>query len=330
MKNLRLLSLLLVIPMMLFVVGCEEETTEPTPPVNEAEVLAAYLESSGDYLNTANPAIVAAADVRTTQLASPTTQYIIDIRSSTDFSGGHIQGAVNVTLANLLTHVQGINAASYTRIVVTCYTGQTSGFGVAALRLMGYNNVYSLKWGMCSWDSVFAQNRWLSNMTNTRAASLVTTATAKNAAGSLPTLSTGKTTGTEILAARVNALLTEGFTPASISNSNLYANLSGHYIVNYWPADQYNLGHVAGAVQYTPKVDLKLSTNLKTLPTDKPVVVYCYTGQTSASVAFILRTLGYDAKSLSYGANAMFYDTMPGTKFVPSSEIKGYPYVTGS
>jgi rhodanese-related sulfurtransferase len=77
-------------------------------------------------------------------------------------------------------------------------------------------------------------------------------------------------------------------------------------------------------------VDLKLSTNLKTLPTDKSIVVYCYTGQTSASTAFILRTLGYDAKSLSYGANAMFYDTMPGTKFVPATEIKGYPYVTGS
>lgn len=330
MKNLRLLSLLLVIPMMLFVVGCEEETTEPTPPVNEAEVLAAYLESSGDYLNTSNPAIVAAADVRTTQLASPTTQYIIDVRAASDFTAGHIDGAVNVTIANLLTHVKGINAASYTRIVVACYTGQSAGFGVAALRLMGYNNVYSLKWGMCSWDSVFAQNRWLTNMTNTRAATLVTTATAKNAAGNLPTLSTGKSTGAEILEARVNALLTEGFTPASISNSNLYANLTGHYIVNYWPAAEYNAGHIPGAVQYTPKSDLKLATNLKTLPTDKPVVVYCYTGQTSASVAFILRTLGYDAKSLLYGANAMFYDTMPGTKFNPTTEIKGYPYVTGS
>jgi rhodanese-related sulfurtransferase len=194
---------------------------------------------------------------------------------------------------------------------------------------MGYSNAYSLKWGMCSWDSVFAQNRWLANMQNTRTAQLVTTATAKNAAGSLPTLSTGKTTGAEILEARVNALLTEGFTPASISNSVVFSNLTGYYIVNYWPATEYNAGHVPGAVQYTPKSDLKLSTNLKTLPTSTPVVVYCYTGQTSASVAFILRTLGYDARSMLYGANTMFYDVMPGTKFA-ASQIMGYPFVTGS
>ena len=329
MKTLRLLSLLLVVPALLFVAGCDEKSTEPTPPINEAEVLAAYLESSGDYLNTSNPAIVAASDVRTTQLSTPTAQYLIDIRSSTDYTNGHIQGAVNVTTANLLTHVKGINAASYTRVVVVCYTGQTAGFGTAALRLMGYSNAYSLKWGMCSWDSSFAQNRWLSNMQNTRAAQLVTTATAKNAAGSLPTLSTGKTTGAEILEARVNALLTEGFTPATVSNTTLFSNLTGYYIVNYWPATEYAAGHVPGAVQYTPKADLKLSTNLKTLPASTPVVVYCYTGQTSASVAFILRTLGYDAKSLLYGANAMFFDTMPGTKF-GASQIMGYPFVTGS
>jgi rhodanese-related sulfurtransferase len=68
---------------------------------------------------------------------------------------------------------------------------------------------------------------------------------------------------------------------------------------------------------------------MKTLPTNQTIVVYCYTGQTSSFVAAYLRLLGYDAKSLSFGANAMIYDTMPGTKFVPATEIKGYPYATG-
>jgi rhodanese-related sulfurtransferase len=200
-----------------------------------------------------------------------------------------------------------------------------------ALRLMGYNNAYSLKFGMCSWDSSFAQNRWLANMKNDRAAQFTTTATAKNTVGSLPTFSTGKTTGAEILEARVNAVLTEGYTAASISNSTLFTNLSGYYIVNYWPADQYSTnGHIPGAAQYTPRTDLKSTTYLKTLPTDKPVVVYCYTGQTSSFVAAYLRILGYDAKSLLYGANAMIYDTMPASgKFVPTTEIKKYPFVSG-
>ena len=214
-------------------------------------------------------------------------------------------------------------------IVLTCYTGQSAAWGVMMLRLLGYSNTYSLKWGMCSWDSTFAQNRWLSNMKNDRAAQFVTTATAKNAAGSLPTLSTGQATGQAILNARITALLAEGYSPASISNSTVFANLSNYYIVNYWSAADYSTGHIPGAVQYTPKADLKSTTFMKTLPTNQTIVVYCYTGQTSSFVAAYLRLLGYDAKSLAYGANAMIYDTMPGTKFVPATEIKGYPYATG-
>ena len=34
---------------------------------------------------------------------------------------------------------------------------------------------------------------------------------------------------------------------------------------------------------------------------DKPVVVYCYTGQTSSQTTAILRLLGYEAYSLSGG-----------------------------
>ena len=52
-------------------------------------------------------------------------------------------------------------------------------------------------------------------------------------------------------------------------------------------------------------MDLALTAYLKTLPTDKTIVVYCYTGQNSASIAAYLRLMGYDAKSLKFGANSM-------------------------
>ncbi|MBK7630402.1 MAG: rhodanese-like domain-containing protein [Ignavibacteriales bacterium] len=106
----------------------------------------------------------------------------------------------------------------------------------------------------------------------------------------------------------------------------LYANRSNYYIVNYWSEADYTIGHIEGAIQYTPKVAFKLANDLKTLPTDKIIVVYCYTGQTSSFMATYLRALGYDAKSLSYGANNLFYDTMPGTKWV-DTECKNFPVV---
>jgi len=195
---------------------------------------------------------------------------------------------------------------------------------------MGYDKAFSMKWGMCSWHADFA-GKWNTTIASGNAyqSQFTATATEKAAQGSLPVLSTGKTTGQEILEARVAAVLAEGFTPATVSSATLFGGLSGYYIVNYWPAAQYaDPGHVPGAVQYEPKQTIKLSADIKTLPTDKPVAVYCYTGQTSAFLVAYLRLIGYDAKSVLYGTNSMIYDHMVAKQMTTfsASQIKGYTY----
>ena len=55
--------------------------------------------------------------------------------------------------------------------------------------------------------------------------------------------------------------------------------------------------------------------------------MYCYTGQTSANMAAYLRVIGYNAKSLLFGANGMIYDDMTGGKWSDAA-IMGYDYVT--
>jgi rhodanese-related sulfurtransferase len=327
-KLFYLLYLFITASIMFVNVGCskDEETVTPPVTVNESEELVKYLEANGDFINTSAPAMITATDVNA--LLNDPTVAILDIRSATDYATGHIQGAVNVTIADILNYYRTNNLAAKSKVVVTCYTGQSAGFAVSLLRLAGYSNVYDLKWGMCSWNDTVSGQRWHNAMINgqTNPITKQTTANAKNIAGNLPTLSTGKTTGAEILENRLAALSTEGYSPASITRDVLYQNLSNYYIVNYWSEADYNSGHIEGAIQYTPKADLKLATFLKTLPTNKTIVVYCYTGQTSSHVAVFLRALGYDAKTLSYGANNLFYDTMPGTKWV-DTECKNFPVV---
>lgn len=325
-------NLLMVILLLTFVYGCKSKTTEPEQPINEAQVLLEYLEGTdGGYINSTRcPAIISASDVYTYVQNNPSKIHIIDIRDSATFvNKGRIQGAVRVDLSRVLDHIKTINTLNYEKIAIVCYSGQTSGYVTGFLRLMGYNNVFSLKYGMSSWNQVFAEGYWLNKTGNARANEFTTTPYSKNQPGNLPTLNTGKKTEPEILEVRVNELLADGFTPARITHNDVFSNLEGYYIVNYWPVDHYNVGHIPGAVQYTPRSDLKSTTYLKTLPTDKPIVIYCYTGQTSAQVVAFLRVLGYDAKSLLYGTNAMFYDQMPGTKFNPNTDIMNYPYVTG-
>ncbi|MBN1340662.1 MAG: hypothetical protein JXA03_15140 [Bacteroidales bacterium] len=323
---------------LLFMVACDkdDDTDEPQPtPVIESEVLATYLESANsplgkDFVNSDMPTIMSATDVKT--LNETGQVYIIDIRSEADFTAGHIENAVRVDFANILSHIKSVNLSGYTKVAVVCYTGQTAGYAASLLRLMGYDKVFSMKWGMCSWHADFA-GKWNTAISNGNAYATQFTATPtdKAAKGNMPTLSTGKTTGQEILEARAAALLTDGFGPASITNTAVFDNLSANYIVNYWPANHYaDPGHIPGAIQYTPKETMKLAADLKTLPTNKPVIVYCYTGQTSAFLVAYLRLLGYDAKSLLFGTNGMIYDHMAagGLTIFSDTQIMGYDYVT--
>jgi len=327
MKTMKLL-LYSVLISSLFITSCKKD--EETK-INESQVLVEFLESANsplgkDYVNSDMPSIIGATEVKT--LNETGQVYIIDIRSSADFDLGHIKNAHNVAVGDILTHIQGVDLTPYTKVAVVCYTGQTAGWATSILRLMGYDKAYSMKWGMSSWNEAF--NKWIPNVGNTYATQFTSTSTAMGTMGELPALNTGKTTGQEILEARVAALLTEGFGAAKISNATVFGNLDGYYIVNYWPENHYtDPGHIPGAIQYTPKQSIKLSADLKTLPTDKPVVVYCYTGQNSAYLTAYLRLLGYDAKSLLFGANGMIYDMMStaGMTTFSDTQIMGYDFV---
>ncbi|MFZ1517475.1 MAG: rhodanese-like domain-containing protein [Ignavibacteriaceae bacterium] len=334
MKERKLYYLLYLFIAATFVfinVGCSEDEDPVTPPVtvNETEVLVKYLETAGfDYINSSTSIITTATDVNA--LVADPTVTILDIRTGTDYALGHIQGSVNVAVADLITYYKNNNLSSKSKVILTCYTGQTAAFATALLRFAGYTNVYDLKWGMCSWSD---SSKWYSAIQEglNNPITLQTTPNSKNAAGDLPTFtSTGETEGSKILEKRLQILATEGFGAASVDKSVVFpGNLSNYYIVNYWPEAEYNTpGHVEGSIQYNPGSAFKLANELKTLPKDKTILIYCYTGQTSAQVAAYLRLLGYDAKSLLYGMNKLNYNVMTKNQY-KTSECKRYQIVTG-
>jgi rhodanese-related sulfurtransferase len=304
-------SILLILPLLIFASACSDDDDAPiTPAASEAELLIAELEGgNGDYMNTTCPSIVR-ADAVHDNVTGAKTWYIIDIRAADAYATGHVPGAVNVPRADIFTHMATINAGSYDKIVIVCYSGQSAAWTTSLLRLSGIMNVASMKYGMSSWHSDF--DTITGKKSDAYASQFVKTASpAKPAVGVLPTISTGKTTGAEILAARVAAVHADDYGMAATDAATVFASPDQYFIVNYWvEADYLGLGHFPGAYQYTPKEDLKLSAFLLTLPTDKTIAVYCYTGQTSANIAVIPRVLGYDAKSISFGTQGMIWQTM--------------------
>ena len=306
-------------------VSCDNTEDDP---INEAQVLAEYLESpdgGGDYANTAMGAYVTAEGVKSLMPVANGV-YIVDIREEAHYAGGHIEGAVNIPAADVLAHLDGMDVSDYDKVAIVCYSGQTAAWLNNILRISGYDNAYSMKWGMTSWHADF--DKWSGKTSNMYATQFKTEAYPKGAEGSLPALNTGETEGEAILDARIDVVLAEGFGAAAITAADVYANLDNYYIVNYWSDAHYSdPGHIEGAMQFTPKESMALDLDLKSLPTDKTIVVYCYTGQTSANLASYLRVLGYDAKSLKFGANSMIYDEMPAAKWNAETQIMGYDYI---
>lgn len=302
--NLRkLYYLMLIIPLFFFYTGCSDDDPV-TPSINEAEVLVKYLEENGDAVSSF-PKMILAEEVF--GLIGSDQLVVIDIRSASAFNDGHIEGAVNVLETDVLDYYEDNNLDSKTKVVIACVTGQTAGWANGLLRLAGKTNTFDLKWGMCSWNDETA-GAWKGIITDPNALDFVTTAKAKPAEGSLPNLTTGETTGAAILKASIDLIFDQGFSAAAITNEAVYVNPANYFIVNYWKDSDYVKGHIDGAMQYTPGESLSLEADLKTLATDEEVVVYCYTGQTSAHVTAYLRVLGYNAKSLKYGVNDMNYE----------------------
>lgn len=328
---------LVVLP-VLFLLACNSNhtsdkkkiTVEAPESVDETALLYHFIEKSGDIINSeAIPAIVSAENVFNNLQA----YLVLDIRGKEAYTDGHIDGAIQVAAKDLFDYLKSeISPANYEKIILACYSGQTAAYYASLLRLAGYGNVFSLKYGMAGWSKKITPNKWASAISGKYAGIIETKGNSKGKKGEVPSIHTGETGGFSIMYARAGKIADEGFKTALIKVDTVMQSPDNYYIVNYWPIDKYVLGHLPGAIQYQPKKTLTRDKSLTNLPIKKPIVVYCYTGQHSAFVAAYLRVLGYDAHSLAYGANSFMHNKMLaeiGHAFDPAKDIKDYPLVAG-
>lgn len=294
-------------------------------PPGEFETLLEYLETNISFLNgDAFPIIN--ADVVRKNLKNP-KQHIIDIRTDSWFEYGHIKNAANVASTDLLDYFKTkINPEEFDQIVMVCYSGQSAAYFASLLRLAGYDNVHSMKWGMSSWREDFAEGTWLKNTGDDFAAKLEVDEKVKEDKGKHPSLNTGKTDAKDILNARLEKLFAIPYKEYIIKSADLFADPSNYYIINYWDEAKCD-GHIPGALHYHPNASL--SNDLITLPIDEKVVVYEETGQKAAYVVAYLNVLGYDAGNLAYGENGFMNNLLKktGGDAFTQKEINMFPVI---
>ena len=300
MKKLFNIFFVFAIVNVVFISSCRESSNSDDPVAKaEYEILSEYLVAQGMDLDH----VIKSAEGNKfvafpAESGAAASRYVIDIRSAEKFAEGHVEGAVNVPIGDLLSEAA---KAGDKQIWIACYSGQTACFATALLRLYGYTETQALKWGMSGWNA--ETDIWSGKVGDAGDGQLVKDAAPDNVVYDNPVISTGKTTGEEILKARVEAVIKE-WGNATVSGADVVTSPSNYFVNNYFSTDHYTgFGHVEGAVRVNP---LKIEGgSINYLDPSKEVVTYCYTGQTSAVITAFLRVMGYDAKSMLFGMNAL-------------------------
>lgn len=311
-------------------------TSEPKATIvavnDESQKLLKYLEESGDYVNGRNFPSLIKASVVNAELAGKIK--IVDLRSPGAFAKGHIKGAENVEFSQIPNYfTNAIKPFEYDKIVMVCYAGQIASYTTSLLRLMGYGNVYAMRWGMSGWNKDFATDSWLKGISDKYESKLETAENGRPALTDFPLMNTGKLTGEEILAERFNSLFAAGYADAFINADQVFEQPANFYTVNFERKDKYDAGHIPGAVRYKTNGTLGIVPEMESIPTGKDVVVYCGTGHNSGFVTAYLKLFGYRAKTLMYGNNAFMHSKMIKDKallsWIPFTEadIENYPVV---
>jgi len=294
----------LAVTVMIGAVGCPMVAPLPED-VDQFEVVrtafAAYFGSDPPGAKPADQVLDAMDDAN--ELNQP---YILSVRAADDFATGHVPGADNIPWRQIAQVGATDDVPTDREIVVYCYTGHTGAVATAYLGARGFDAV-NMKFGMCAWtqDEEVRATQCFDDAVDSNDFDVETTDNPGSATNDLPVLDvTDSADEAEIIRAAADVYLTDA--APVITAAGLFELLddgidsNDPFIVSVRAPDAYALGHIPGAINIPWKTIADLD-NLRKLPPDRDIVVYCYTGHTGGLATTALNLLGYNAKNLKFG-----------------------------
>lgn len=77
--------------------------------------------------------------------------FILDVRSIDEFRSGHLTGAKNISVADLPTKLDSLEAHKEGPTIVYCESGMRSARACSLLRKAGFKQLYNLSGGISAW-----------------------------------------------------------------------------------------------------------------------------------------------------------------------------------
>lgn len=317
--------------------SCLEDVVDPPiPPPSMAARVLTYLEANryDDLFDT----FLSDQEVDVDTLHNRLTDFvIIDIRNELDFKQGHIPSSINVLPSNLLSYYEKNLVNSQYDIVLISKNGQSAAYYTALFRLLGYDNVKFLEYGLSIWNRVFADDWIKINSNFSKWGTFRRNSNPKAKFQSLPQISASTSDVMTYIRIKVEELFMMGYEPIAKDIDYFYSGNSivDAQIICYGPNNLYQsfeLGHPPGTIQFLPDGDLKSSGYLQTLPNNLSIGVYDWNGHKSAITVAYLRLIGYEVFNIHFGAYAMIYDDFRISRFkqqfvLTDDKIRDFDYI---
>ena len=248
---------------------------------------------------------------------------ILDLRSKDEFEHGHIEYARYIQQSDLVNYLNFVvHPSSYEDIVLVSQCGQGAVFSATLLQLLGYKNVFALRYGMAGWNKSFSfyyqpikydglENYWESG---------------KQHSVKTYEVDTSKFVSVD-WEKRVSLLLRHSVKDFLVRADTILESGQKITILDYRPSDVYEMIHLKGAVNFDASEPFDNGKLLSLIPqTDDPVVIYSCHPYNAISLMAYLRLLGYNAYALSYGFHELLHSKI-GKPFDPQKDFLELPVV---
>jgi rhodanese-related sulfurtransferase len=266
---------------------------------------------------------------------------IVSVRSPEHYALGHVPGALNIpwkTVADDASLALLGQPDSGQRFADYCYTGHTGGIAAGVLNLLGYPTA-NMKYGIYAWTrDAAALGTGAVAPDQSKDFTIETQVNQATATHTPPWLAfDGVQDGWEATQAAAKAYLSNADMSPTISAQALFDLINDGdaandpFIISVRSGAHYAIGHIPGAINI-PWKEVALADSLAKIPTDKPVVIYCYTGHTGAVATAVLGTLGYQVTNLKYGFSGWTQDADARAQaaFDPATDENDFPVVSGA
>ena len=256
--------------------------------------------------------------------------FVIDLKKPEHYELGHIDNATLMSLFTIASEDSLAEIPKNKTVVVYCYTGQTGAMTTILLKLMGYENVRNLKFGMQAWTKNDTVNptRYdpatcgknysvVSGVQEAVEEMAVEEINVTNLSGYIESVMGNQTKKTLFMSVdKLHELLTD----ANETNDP--------FIIDIRKLEHYELGHIDNATLMS-LFRIASENSLAEIPKNKTVVVYCYTGQTGAMTTILLKLMGYEnVRNLKFGMQAWTpNETISPTRYVPEESGRDYEFV---